>query len=86
VARGISKNIFETQGSSSKFVDCELIVKKGRGLNEKVAGIFGFLNYFLIGNGTTGSLIWLILSLERRRGGGAPVADPRLGKAVAWAQ
>jgi hypothetical protein len=32
-------------------VDCGLILEKGRGLNEKVAGIFSFLNYFIIGNG-----------------------------------
>jgi hypothetical protein len=37
-----SENIFENQGSSWKFVDCGLIVEKGRGLNEKVARIFGF--------------------------------------------
>jgi hypothetical protein len=42
VARGISGNTFENQGSSRKFVDCRLNVEKGRGLNEKLAGIFGF--------------------------------------------
>jgi hypothetical protein len=42
VARGISRNIFENQGPSWKFVDYLLIVEKGRGLKEKVAGIFGF--------------------------------------------
>jgi hypothetical protein len=41
VARGIFGIIFENQGSSSKFVDCRLIVEKGKGLNEKVAGISG---------------------------------------------
>jgi hypothetical protein len=42
VARGISGNIFKNQGSSWKIVDCGLIMEKGRGLNEKVARIFGF--------------------------------------------
>jgi hypothetical protein len=42
VVRGISGNIFENQGSSWKFVDCGLIMEKGRDLNEKVAGISGF--------------------------------------------
>jgi hypothetical protein len=37
-----SENIFKNQGSSWKFVDCGLIVEKGRGLNKKVARIFGF--------------------------------------------
>jgi hypothetical protein len=41
VARGISRNIFKNQESSLKFVDYGLIVLKGRGLNEKVARIFG---------------------------------------------
>jgi hypothetical protein len=42
VARGISGIFFKNQGSSWKFVDCELIMEKGKGLNEKVAGIFSF--------------------------------------------
>jgi hypothetical protein len=42
VGRAISRNIFESQGSSWKFVDFGLIVEKGRGLNEKVVGISGF--------------------------------------------
>jgi hypothetical protein len=32
VARGISRNIFENQGSSWKFVDCGLILNKYKGL------------------------------------------------------
>jgi hypothetical protein len=42
VSRDISGNIFKKQRSSWKLVDCGLIVEKGRGLNEKVARIFGF--------------------------------------------
>jgi hypothetical protein len=42
VARVIFGIIFKNQGSYSKFMDCRLIVEKGRGLNEKVAGIHGF--------------------------------------------
>jgi hypothetical protein len=42
VARGIFGIIFENQGTSSKFVDCGLIVEKSRGLNEKGARICGF--------------------------------------------
>jgi hypothetical protein len=41
VARARSRNIFENQGSSSKFVDSRIIVEKDRGLNEKLAGLFG---------------------------------------------
>jgi hypothetical protein len=41
VARAISRNIFENQGSSWKFVDCRIIVEKDKGLNEKLARIFG---------------------------------------------
>jgi hypothetical protein len=33
--------IFENQGSSWNFVDCSLILGKGRGLFEKLAGIIG---------------------------------------------
>jgi hypothetical protein len=40
VARAISGNIFENQGSSCKFVDCGIIVEKDRGINKKVARIF----------------------------------------------
>jgi hypothetical protein len=32
----------KTRGSSWKFVECRIIVEKDRGLNEKVARIFGF--------------------------------------------
>jgi hypothetical protein len=42
VARAIFGNVFENQGSSWKFVDYGIIVEKDRGLNKKVAGIFGF--------------------------------------------
>jgi hypothetical protein len=41
VARARSRNIFENQGSSLKFVDSRIIVEKDRGLNEKLAGLFG---------------------------------------------
>jgi hypothetical protein len=45
VARGISGNIFENQGSSWKFVDCGLILNKYRGLFAKWWEFldFGFL-------------------------------------------
>jgi hypothetical protein len=42
VATVISRNIFKNQWSFWKFVDCGLIMEKGRGLNEKVARISNF--------------------------------------------
>jgi hypothetical protein len=42
VARAIFGYIFKNQGSSWKFVDCGLIVEKGRGLTRKMARISNF--------------------------------------------
>jgi hypothetical protein len=42
--------ILKIRGASCKYLDCGLIVEKGRGLNEKWLE-FSILNYFLIGNG-----------------------------------